>query len=84
MQPNFTDSIVELIGQTAPTLPGAVTDFDRSLSELGLDSLDHSALLLAVEERYGFRIPDLDVERLDTVNRIAAYIAERTATPGAT
>jgi acyl carrier protein len=76
---DFARTIVDLIAETTPATVNAITDHDRSLSEQGLDSLDHSALLLAVEERYGFKIPDTDVERLDTVNRIAAYVAERTA-----
>jgi acyl carrier protein len=83
MHSSYTDAIVELIGQTAPTVTGPVTEFDRPLSGLGIDSLDHAALLLAVEERYGFKVPDADVERLDTVNRIAAYVAERAAALGA-
>jgi acyl carrier protein len=76
---DFARTVVDLIAETTPATVSAVTDHDRPLSEQGLDSLDHSALLLAVEERYGFKIPDTDVERLDTVNRIAAYVAERTA-----
>jgi acyl carrier protein len=84
MQQEFAEAVVKLIAQTAPATVGAVTDRDRTLADQGLDSLDHSALLLAVEERYGFKIPDTDVDRLDTVNRIAAYVAERTSAPAAT
>ena len=84
MQQDFARTVVELIAETAPATMSAVTDLDRPLSDQGLDSLDHSALLLAVEERYGFKIPDTDVERLDTVNRIATYVAERIQAPGTT
>jgi acyl carrier protein len=79
----LADVVVALIAETAPTST-AVTDRDRPLAEQGLDSLDHSALLLAIEERYGIKIPDTAVDGLDTVNRIAAYVAERTSAPGAT
>lgn len=80
----FATTIVALIAETAPASVAAVTDHDRPLSDQGLDSLDHSALLLAVEERYGIKVPDADAERLDTVNRIAAYVAERVASPAQT
>jgi acyl carrier protein len=81
MNDKLVDAVVALVSHTAPATVGTVTDYDRSLFDLGLDSLDHSALLLAIEERYGIKIPDADVERLDTVNRIAAYVAERHAAP---
>jgi acyl carrier protein len=69
-------AVVKAVQEAAPTAPPPV-DHDRSLLEQGLDSLDHSAVLLALEETYGVDIPDEDVERLKSVNAIAAYLASR-------
>lgn len=43
---------------------------------LGLDSIDALELLVAVEKKYGVRIPDEDVgkEAFASVNALAAYI----------
>jgi len=50
---------------------------DESLADLGLDSLDVVSLLLAIEEKYGLKIPDEDVAQLQTLSNYAAYIESR-------
>lgn len=53
-------------------------DLDAPLfgTGLGLDSIDALELLVAVEKKYGVRIPDEDVgkEAFASVNALAAYI----------
>ena len=38
---------------------------------------DFSKVLLALEEKYEVRIPDEDMESLETVNILAAYIRDK-------
>lgn len=45
-----------------------------NLSEQGIDSLGMFNVLLVVEERYGIKIPDSDIENLQTVNDIVRYV----------
>jgi acyl carrier protein len=69
--------VVEALRDTAPALAEKLADNEVSLFEAGLDSLDHSALLLALEEKYKIKIPDADIDDLTSVNQIAIYLAGR-------
>lgn len=56
---------------------------DASLTQGGtIDSMGVLELIMFIEEEWGFKIPDEDTtpENLDTVGRIAAYVAARTGT----
>ena len=54
-----------------------IDDYDRPFIEYGLDSLDSLSLLLAVERRFGFKIPDGQVDKLDTTNSVVFYVKQR-------
>ncbi|XP_014210605.1 acyl carrier protein, mitochondrial [Copidosoma floridanum] len=47
------------------------------VNDLGLDSLDHVEVIMAMEDEFGFEIPDMDAERLTTPGAIARYVADR-------
>lgn len=68
----------QLIKLMLETNPRAALDdeqhYDRPLREIGIDSLDMMAVLLALQGQYGVAIPDEDVEQLKTVNAITAYL----------
>lgn len=34
------------------------------INDLGLDSLDHVEVIMAIEDEFGFEIPDMDAEKL--------------------
>lgn len=46
------------------------------IKELGLDSLDHVEVIMAIEDEFGFEIPDEQAEKLLTPAKIAEYVAE--------
>ncbi|STY31204.1 Acyl carrier protein [Legionella wadsworthii] len=46
---------------------------DLSFSEAGLDSLDAFTLLMKVEEKYGFSIPEKDVNQIKTFKDLIEY-----------
>lgn len=47
------------------------------MSDLGLDSLDHVELIMAVEDEFGFEISDTDAEKLVTPAEIVKYVVFR-------
>ena len=52
-------------------------DFDRTLDEIGLDSLDFMSILFSVQEKYNITIPDEDIDGLNTLNKLIRYIDEK-------
>ncbi|KAF5270599.1 hypothetical protein FQA39_LY01337 [Lamprigera yunnana] len=47
------------------------------INDLGLDSLDHVEVIMAMEDEFGFEIPDTDAERLLRPKDIVQYIADK-------
>ncbi|XP_014489344.1 PREDICTED: acyl carrier protein, mitochondrial isoform X3 [Dinoponera quadriceps] len=47
------------------------------MNDLGLDSLDHVEIIMAIEDEFGFEIPDMDAERLLRPSDIVRYIADK-------
>ncbi|XP_012225476.1 acyl carrier protein, mitochondrial isoform X1 [Linepithema humile] len=47
------------------------------LDDLGLDSLDHVEIIMAIEDEFGFEIPDMDAERLLKPKDIVRYVADK-------
>ncbi len=47
---------------------------DTNLYEIGIDSLDIFTLYLKIEEHFDVKIPDDDVDDLNTINALALYI----------
>lgn len=50
------------------------SDFTK---DLGLDSLDHVEIIMAIEDEFGLEIPDVDAEKLITPKDIISYIADK-------
>merc|ERR1712212_1401349 len=46
------------------------------INDLGLDSLDHVEVIMAIEDEFGFEIPDDHAERLMTPSQIIRYVAD--------
>ncbi|XP_069762362.1 acyl carrier protein, mitochondrial-like [Narcine bancroftii] len=47
------------------------------MKDLGLDSLDQVEIIMAMEDEFGFEIPDADAEKLMTPEEIVTYIADK-------
>ncbi|KYB25739.1 mitochondrial acyl carrier protein 1 isoform B [Tribolium castaneum] len=47
------------------------------INDLGLDSLDHVEVIMAMEDEFGFEIPDGDAEKLLKPADIVRYVADR-------
>ena len=50
---------------------------DARLRAAGVDSIEMFTVFLALEEKFGIKIPDADVDKLDTVNNIVLYLQGR-------
>merc|ERR1712039_954065 len=46
------------------------------MKDLGLDSLDHVEVIMAMEDEFGFEIPDDNAVRLTTPKKIIRYVAD--------
>ena len=57
----------------------SVTSTDQSFEDLGLDSLAFVEIQLAIQQEYGFTIPDEDADKLQTVGQGIDYVNERLA-----
>jgi len=55
----------------------SITPQAHLVDDLGLDSLDAVELVMAVEEEFGFEIPDEDAEKLTTIPELLRYLEER-------
>jgi len=45
--------------------------------DAGVDSLDVFSILLAVEEHYGIKIPDEELDSLNCIEAIASYLQKQ-------
>jgi acyl carrier protein len=45
--------------------------------EDALDSLDHATFALLLDERHGLTISDADLDRLNTIQAVLDYVAEK-------
>lgn len=64
-------------------ISGAVEEFDADaigtaddFFEVGLDSLDHATILLAIQEEFGLTIPDEAIDECRSIDGILAYAAK--------
>ncbi|KAJ8345041.1 hypothetical protein SKAU_G00292340 [Synaphobranchus kaupii] len=47
------------------------------MKDLGLDSLDQVEIIMAMEDEFGFEIPDAEAEKLMSPDEIVQYIADK-------
>ncbi|KAK1162896.1 acyl carrier protein, mitochondrial-like [Acipenser oxyrinchus oxyrinchus] len=57
--------------------PEKLTGASHFMKDLGLDSLDQVEIIMAMEDEFGFEIPDAEAEKLMTPQEIVQYIADK-------
>ncbi|VDK45735.1 unnamed protein product [Anisakis simplex] len=57
--------------------PKQLTMDSKFFEDLGLDSLDHVEVIMALEDEFGFEIPDGDADNLKTPRDIYQYICDK-------
>jgi acyl carrier protein len=70
--------ITEVLDAVASIDPSDVAP-DKSLNELGLDSLATLEVVIAAEDRFGLLIPDGEWARFTTVGDVVRYIDQAAA-----
>jgi acyl carrier protein len=56
-----------------------VNDPNASFEDMGLDSLAFVEVQLAMQQEYGFEIPDEDAEKITTVGEALSYVQGKIA-----
>ena len=79
MAEQFTFEDVKRILVDRVGLPeeNVVDDPDATFESMGLDSLAFVEIQLAIQQEYGFTIPDEDADKLDTVGQGIDYVNQR-------
>jgi acyl carrier protein len=71
---NAKDILVNRIGVPEDSISG---DPGQSFEDLGLDSLAFVEIQLAMQQEYGFQIPDEDAEQITTIGEAVEYTNRR-------
>jgi acyl carrier protein len=71
--------VMRIIGDHLGMVPGVVAPGASLVDDLGADSLDTVELVIAFETAFGVEIPQLDVDRIRTVQDAIDYIDTRVA-----
>ena len=69
--------IVEIIKNAGVAANVDALDHNALLQENGVDSLDMANILLSMEEKYGTKIPDEDVPKLQSIQAMAEYLSKK-------
>jgi acyl carrier protein len=71
--------VMRIIGDHLGMVPGVVAPGASLVDDLGADSLDTVELVIAFETAFGVEIPQLDVDRIRTVQDAIDHIETRVA-----
>jgi len=66
--------VLKLYDKVDPETLTLDTHFSK---DLGLDSLDHVEIIIAMEDEFHFEIPDEDADKLMTPGAIIRYVADK-------
>jgi acyl carrier protein len=68
------DQIIAIINEVGVAKDISGIKGSSTLKEAGIDSLEVMNVFLGIEEKYGIKIPDEDVDALNTIDSIVAYL----------
>ncbi|KAK4793033.1 hypothetical protein SAY86_023468 [Trapa natans] len=70
-----TDRVVAVVKNFQKIDPSKVTPNAHFGNGLGLDSLDTVEIVMALEEEFGFEIPDNEADKINTIGLAVEFIA---------
>ncbi|PWA72678.1 acyl carrier protein [Artemisia annua] len=70
-----TDRVVTCVKNFQKVDPSKVTPTAHFQNDLGLDSLDTVEVVMALEEEFGFEIPDNEADKISTISHAVDFIA---------
>ena len=70
------EDILSMMKENEIKIDFKILNYSEPLSEQGLDSLDITSILFAIEEKFGIKISEEDIEqgKLSSINGIVSYI----------
>jgi acyl carrier protein len=74
------DVFIALVAEELDLDAEQVTDDATLEDDLGIDSLDQVSLVMALEERFGIKVPDDDAAEWTTVGQVLAWLEANGAT----
>ncbi|KAK2633338.1 hypothetical protein Ddye_004725 [Dipteronia dyeriana] len=70
-----SDRVVSVVKNFQKVDPSKVTPNAHFQNDLGLDSLDTVEIVMALEEEFGFEIPDNEADKISSINLAVDFIA---------
>ncbi|ESQ33184.1 hypothetical protein EUTSA_v10005122mg [Eutrema salsugineum] len=70
-----TDRVVSVVKNFQKVEPSKVTPKAHFQNDLGLDSLDTVEVVMALEEEFGFEIPDNEADKIQSIELAVEFIA---------
>lgn len=70
------DKVKDILAEQLRLDPDKITPDAEIIADLGADSLDVLQLLMTIEDEYGIKIPDEELEGFHTVGDIVDYVEE--------
>ncbi|KAG4161520.1 hypothetical protein ERO13_D01G059800v2 [Gossypium hirsutum] len=70
-----TDRVASVVKNFQKVDPSKVTPNAHFQNDLGLDNLDTVEVVMALEEEFGFEIPDNEADKIGTINHAVEFIA---------
>ncbi|HTQ31746.1 MAG TPA: acyl carrier protein [Opitutaceae bacterium] len=74
-QQEIEQKVKEIISRKFNAAPEKIQPETRLAEDLGVDSFGAVELMFEVEEAFGLKIPDSDIEHVRTVNDVVVYLA---------
>ncbi len=68
------EEIFSIVVSTGVSVDVSTIKDDTILSEIGIDSLEMMDVLLKIEEKFNIKIPDEDIDALNTIDSIVSYL----------
>ena len=78
----FTDLKRILVDRVGLPEDGVIDDPDAKFEDMGLDSLAFVEVQLAMQQEYGFEIPDEDASEIQTVGEAIDYVNRKISEEG--
>ncbi|EAT37382.1 AAEL011689-PB [Aedes aegypti] len=75
--PEIRERVLKVVAAYDKVTADKLTLESHFINDLGLDSLDHVEVIMAMEDEFGFEIPDGDAEKLFRPADIVQYIADK-------
>jgi len=69
--------VTKKVRQIVESYLGPTDDPTEDFSDMGLDSLDKTDLIMSIEKEFNIDIPDYKIDELNNLNRLQSYILSR-------